>query len=1034
MNKDLIDKLINIIKKTNTTEIDLEYSNDIIDSIFSKIWLHYSKILQEKINIPYPFFLDYSYPELILKDDKIKVKLFDSIKIKNYIYDCCNNYTYMFEGSKKILFDDIRNIKSPNELKEKYPKIYEIYDGVIKKYESQKKRVHHIIATKLDSLDTSGIIVKSFRYSQNFNLFINDLCDYFDLLLNNESIIDNAFNDNLYELSFDDENIYYNFLYAILLKNISTTELYYDLFNKDEYYKEDIQNFSEIINLLEKYSGKLEVHDKTNEKKISFVEIKKKYKKEVTNNNDSYGLGEPLPGGGFEDYDYVAFSHGKKYSIPIFYDDSLLIDIMYSNGVDPHEFITQFYLLKYSGLFEYGFNDDGEYLLGLKNEYNNYDLTSLFSIAMKNIRQIKEKNITFMSNEIINKNFNETKYVEFLKSESNQNLIYSEFLKLFQKQFKFNDENKSIIENINNSGYLFVISSMYFRLLNSIPEINNQNLVYMYIAYSRNLNQKCNKFIKFADKSFLKEEDFKELEKKIRIELETRLGIEKLNNILEQTKDISDISEIHNIINNSLIKKKSINDEIQIIEKQKNETLENSPEYRVLNQRLNKLLLYKNHFDSEEVINGEGIFQDCYGFDFEGLYVFDYFSDIEDTNILKKAKRDYGHRIYILTADDYLKLKDLSNRTEVNKYIKDNLEPCADTMFHGENEEKRLLEKLKAVKKSIEKKNYVINLSKTDNPVTDEEILITQEEFDYYVSKYISNNKQVIEQMRKKSKKFETKESLEHENNIKEVQKYKNEHEIVEELTETQQEEIDYEIERTYVILEKINYERKKKGLEPLSFNSNNYYDVYKAIIDYEEEKNIKIKAKRDPKVALVTKNRTFYNNAYHCELCGIEEMNPIYLESHHFIPISQGGPDDVYNTVCLCSRCHKAIHNGLVTDYQNYGLIKTIKDFITSKIPEDLPFFEKTLGFAENRYLEQMEETELEIQKIQQKIENTFDKDVSDDEILKEIDELQNYSESLEQKKHKLNLLANRIQDYYRNSEEYAVIEEKTMQSSIKK
>lgn len=1028
MNKDLIDKLINIIKKTNTTEIDLEYSNDIIDSIFSKIWLHYSKILQEKINIPYPFFLDYSYPELILKDDKIKVKLFDSIKIKKYIYDCCNNYTYMFEGSKKILFDDIRNIKSPNELKEKYPKIYEIYDGVIKKYESQKKRVHHIIATKLDSLDTNGIIVKSFRYSQNFNLFINDLCDYFDLLLNNESIIDNAFNDNLYELSFDDENIYYNFLYAILLKNISTTELYYDLFNKDEYYKEDIQNFSEIINLLEKYSGKLEVHDKTNEKKISFVEIKKKYKKEVTNNNDSYGLGEPLPGGGF--VDYVAFSHGKKYSIPIFYDDSLLIDIMHSNGVDPNEFVTQFYLLKYSGLFEYGFNDDDEYLLGLKNEYNNHELSFLFSIAMKNIRQIKEKNITFTSN----KKLNETRFVEFLNSESNQKLIYSEFLKLFETHFKFNENNKSIIENISNNGYLFILSSMYFRLLNSIPEINNQNLVYMYIAYSRNLNQKCNKFIKFADKSFLKEEDFKELEKKIRIELETRLGIEKLNNILEQTKDISDISEIHNIINNSLIKKKSINDEIQIIEKQRNETLENSPEYRVLNQRLNKLLLYKNHFDSEEVINGEGIFQDCYGFDFEGLYVFDYFSDIEDTNILKKAKRDYGHRIYILTADDYLKLKDLSNRTEVNKYIKDNLEPCADTMFHGENEEKRLLEKLKAVKKSIEKKNYVINLSKTDNPVTDEEILITQEEFDYYVSKYISNNKQVIEQMRKKSKKFETKESLEHENNIKEVQKYKNEHEIVEELTETQQEEIDYEIERTYVILEKINYERKKKGLEPLSFNSNNYYDVYKAIIDYEEEKNIKIKAKRDPKVALVTKNRTFYNNAYHCELCGIEEMNPIYLESHHFIPISQGGPDDVYNTVCLCSRCHKAIHNGLVTDYQNYGLIKTIKDFITSKIPEDLPFFEKTLGFAENRYLEQMEETELEIQKIQQKIENTFDKDVPDDEILKEIDELQNYSESLEQKKHKLNLLANRIQDYYRNSEEYAAIEEKTMQSSIKK
>lgn len=1038
MNKDLIDKLINIIKKTNTTKIDLEYSNDIIDSIFSKIWLHYSKILQEKINIPYPFFLDYSYPELILKDDKIKVKLFDSKKIKKYIYECCNNYTSFFEDNDNLSFDEIRNIKTPEELQEKYPKIYEIYDDVIKKYESQKKKVHHIIATKLDYLDTSGIIVKSFRYFQNFNLFINDLCDYFDVLLNNKSAIDDSFNGNLYDLTIYSEDVYYNLLYVMLLTYIKQEELAFSLTHNLEDKEKYEEEKNEIIRILENYSKTLEVHKKNSTESISLNQIKNivigKNNQEKYNEMVGPKEHETLPGGGFEDYDYVAFSHGKKYSIPIFYDDSLLIDIMYSNGVDPHEFITQFYLLKYSGLFEYGFNDDGEYLLGLKNEYNNYDLTSLFSIAMKNIRQIKEKNITFMSNEIINKNFNETKYVEFLKSESNQNLIYSEFLKLFQKQFKFNDENKSIIENINNSGYLFVISSMYFRILNNISDINNQNLVYMYIAYSRNLNQKCNKFIKFADKSFLKEEDFKELEKKIRIELEIRLGIEKLNDILEQTKNISNSSELHNIISNCLIKKKSINDEIQIIEKQKNETLENSPEYRVLNQRLNKLLLYKNHFDSEEVINGEGIFQDCYGFDFEGLYVFDYFSDIEDTNILKKAKRDYGHRIYILTADDYLKLKDLSNRTEVNKYIKDNLEPCADTMFHGENEEKRLLEKLKAVKKSIEKKNYVINLSKTDNPVTDEEILITQEEFDYYVSKYISNNKQVIEQMRKKSKKFETKESLEHENNIKEVQKYKSEHEIVEELTETQQEEIDYEIERTYVILEKINYERKKKGLEPLSFNSNNYYDVYKAIIDYEEEKNIKIKAKRDPKVALVTKNRTFYNNTYHCELCGIEEMNPIYLESHHFIPISQGGPDDVYNTVCLCSRCHKAIHNGLVTDYQNYSLIKTIKDFITSKIPEDLPFFEKTLGFAENRYLEQMEETELEIQKIQQKIENAFDKDVPDDEILKEIDELQNYSESLEQKKHKLNLLANRIQDYYRNSKEYAAIEEKTMQSSIKK
>lgn len=269
MNKDLIDKLINIIKKTNTTKIDLEYSNDIIDSIFSKIWLHYSKILQEKINIPYPFFLDYSYPELILKDDKIKVKLFDSKKIKKYIYECCNNYTSFFEDNDNLSFDEIRNIKTPEELQEKYPKIYEIYDDVIKKYESQKKKVHHIIATKLDYLDTSGIIVKSFRYSQNFNLFINDLCDYFDVLLNNKSAIDDSFNGNLYDLTIYSEDVYYNLLYVMLLTYIKQEELAFSLTHNLEDKEKYEEEKNEIIRILENYSKTLEVHKKNSTESIS---------------------------------------------------------------------------------------------------------------------------------------------------------------------------------------------------------------------------------------------------------------------------------------------------------------------------------------------------------------------------------------------------------------------------------------------------------------------------------------------------------------------------------------------------------------------------------------------------------------------------------------------------------------------------------------------------------------------------------------------------------------------------------------------
>ena len=148
-------------------------------------------------------------------------------------------------------FDGIRNIKTPEELKEKYPKIYEIYDDVIKKYESQKKRVHHIIATKLDSLDTSGIIVKSFRYSQNFNLFINDLCDYFDVLLNNKSAIDDSFNGNLYDLTIDSEDVYYNLLYVMLLTYIKQEELAFSLtHNLEDKEKYEEEKNSIHINVL----------------------------------------------------------------------------------------------------------------------------------------------------------------------------------------------------------------------------------------------------------------------------------------------------------------------------------------------------------------------------------------------------------------------------------------------------------------------------------------------------------------------------------------------------------------------------------------------------------------------------------------------------------------------------------------------------------------------------------------------------------------------------------------------------------------
>jgi hypothetical protein len=250
-------------------------------------------------------------------------------------------------------------------------------------------------------------------------------------------------------------------------------------------------------------------------------------------------------------------------------------------------------------------------------------------------------------------------------------------------------------------------------------------------------------------------------------------------------------------------------------------------------------------------------------------------------------------------------------------------------------------------------------------------------------------------------------------------------------LDEDDQREFIDEIEVTLVELQKINDERRKKGLKPLSFSLDNYYDVYGAIIEYEEKHNIKRSTPRDTAVAIKTKARTFFDNEYHCELCGESSIDPLYFDSHHFIPISLGGPDDIYNTVCLCTKCHRDIHNGRVTDYQNYQLIQKIRNNIICNTPEALPIFERTLGFKENSYIEQLELTEEEIESINDSIK-TAEADMDDPDREDKLSRMQDEKAKLEKRKQKLNELANRIQDYYNYSNEVITEEEKVRNMKI--
>jgi 5-methylcytosine-specific restriction protein A len=67
----------------------------------------------------------------------------------------------------------------------------------------------------------------------------------------------------------------------------------------------------------------------------------------------------------------------------------------------------------------------------------------------------------------------------------------------------------------------------------------------------------------------------------------------------------------------------------------------------------------------------------------------------------------------------------------------------------------------------------------------------------------------------------------------------------------------------------------------------------------------------RDPAV----RQAVLYRAAGRCEYCGETGFRmtdgSIYLESHHVIPLSEGGPDTTSNVVALCPNHHREAHHG---------------------------------------------------------------------------------------------------------------------------
>jgi len=67
------------------------------------------------------------------------------------------------------------------------------------------------------------------------------------------------------------------------------------------------------------------------------------------------------------------------------------------------------------------------------------------------------------------------------------------------------------------------------------------------------------------------------------------------------------------------------------------------------------------------------------------------------------------------------------------------------------------------------------------------------------------------------------------------------------------------------------------------------------------------------------------------CELCGkpapfVTDEGLPYLEHHHVIPLAEGGPDTVENSVALCPNCHRMCHAGKERTDARRKLLERVK------------------------------------------------------------------------------------------------------------
>ena len=336
-----------------------------------------------------------------------------------------------------------------------------------------------------------------------------------------------------------------------------------------------------------------------------------------------------------------------------------------------------------------------------------------------------------------------------------------------------------------------------------------------------------------------------------------------------------------------------------------------------------------------KIIKGEGTFKNYLGYIYEdGYVVLDYLE-------IEKINQSYGHAIYTIKMSD---LKEHSNLTLTG--LIDIL--GKDIRIWHKGDWKAKLEEKIGKSGGLDD---VINSDKFEEL----DIKITLKKLQQFRNELLNIQKELHLKAQQEQEKKNQEEKLKKQDIIK-MKKYK---------------QIDDEIKQTE-IAESLSDEDKQDLIDAESELNRESGQSNDFVYLHEVSKKIKNKPKRNVDVSLNTKKRTMDENGFmHCDLCeslGIidesysSNKSTRMFETHHLIPLSEGGIDNLYNTTCLCPSCHTRIHNYLrlrkkinlgvefddsvmgefMTSSQYGGLLKKVRERIMKSTPEYIPNFDK--------------------------------------------------------------------------------------------